>query len=95
MPQAKPSPLCRHLAQKHGLTTIESQELVSAVVRGAQELLERGQIVRMHGLATFRMVRVSNRRAGRNFATGEALALQPRMVLRVKPSRFRTQAIEK
>lgn len=91
MPQAKPSPLCRHLAEKHGLTTIEAQEMVSAVVRGTQDLLEKGQIVRMHGLATFRMVRVSNRRAGRNFTTGQPLALQPRMALRVKASRFRTQ----
>lgn len=91
MPQAKPSVLCRHLAEKHELSITEAQEIVSTVVRGAQELLEKGQIVRMHGLATFRMVKVSNRRAGRNFATGQPIALQTRMALRVKASRFRTQ----
>ena len=91
MPQVKPSALCRYLAEKHSLSTTEAQELVSCVVRGAQDLLEKGQIVRMHGLATFRMVKVSNQRTGRNFTTGQPLALQPRMSLRVKASRFRTQ----
>lgn len=79
------SDIAERIAQQHGFTRKQSQELLESVFGIIKSTLESGEDLKVAGFGKFE-VRQKKDRLGRNPQTGEAITIEARRVLTFRPS---------
>ena len=78
--------LCDAVYNKISVTRQESAELVESILGEIYEKLKSGEDVRLSRFGAF-SIKLRAARVGRNIRTGEAVKIEPRRVLKFKPSK--------
>ena len=77
--------IAERIAQRHGFTMKQSQDLLESVFGIIKSTLESGEDLKVAGFGKFE-VRQKKDRLGRNPQTGEAITIEARRVLTFKAS---------
>ena len=85
--------LVERVAEVTGLTKVKSKEIVEAILDEIFNALVRGEKVSIRKFGTFEVVR-SNRTKGRNLQTGEEIEVEPKNVVKFRPSRHIKKVLE-
>jgi len=85
--------IVERVAEATGLPKVKCKEIVEGVLDEIFNALVRGEKVSIRRFGTFEVV-VSNRTKGRNLQTGEEIQIEPRYVVRFRPSRQLRKPIE-
>ena len=80
--------------RKVGLPRTEALKLVESVLGEICASLARGENVKLSGFGSF-LVRDKGRRVGRNPKTGQEVPIEPRRVIRFRPSVILKQRINR
>ncbi len=78
--------IVERVADATGLTKIKAKEVVEGIIDEIFSALTRGEKVSIRKFGTFEVVR-SNRTKGRNLQTGEEIEVEPKMVVKFRPSK--------
>jgi DNA-binding protein HU-beta len=77
------------IADEIGLTQVQAEKIVNAILEEIKDGLERGEPVILRRFGSFQ-VRAKRARMGRNPKTGEEVGIPARRIVRFKPAeRFR------
>lgn len=74
------------MRQAHGITLSEAETAFDRVVGGISSVVRRGDDVRLPGIGTLKK-KYQEPRTGRNPATGEAISIQGKDVLKFKAAK--------
>ncbi|BAT71160.1 DNA-binding protein HU-beta [Thermosulfidibacter takaii ABI70S6] len=85
--------LVERVAEVTGLPKVKCKEIVDGILDEIFNALVRGERVSIRRFGTFEVVR-SNRTKGRNLQTGEEIYVEPKNVVRFRPSRQIRKVIE-
>lgn len=85
--------LVERVAEATGLPKVKCKEIVEGILDEIFNALVNGEKVSIRRFGTFEVVR-SNRTKGRNLQTGEEISIEPKMVVRFKPSRQMRKVVE-
>lgn len=85
--------LVERVAEATGLPKVKCKEIVEGILDEIFNALVNGEKVSIRRFGTFEVVR-SNRTKGRNLQTGEEITIEPKMVVRFKPSRQMRKVVE-
>ncbi len=85
--------IVERVVEATGLSKSKARQIVDAILDEMFNALVRGENVIIRRFGTFEVVR-SNRLKGRNLKTGEEVRIDPRMVVRFRPSKKLKKVIE-
>ncbi len=85
--------IVERVVEATGLSKSKARQIVDAILDEMFNALARGENVIIRRFGTFEVVR-SNRLKGRNLKTGEEVRIDPRMVVRFRPSKKLKKVIE-
>jgi DNA-binding protein HU-beta len=88
------SEIIHYLAQKTGLTKLETETMVEGLLGTIQAVLMLGKKVELRGFGTF-LVRTRQPRVARNPATQETVQLDRRFVPAFKPSKTLKSTVDR
>jgi len=80
------SDLIAHIAQSSGITRTQAASVLDSLVDGLKDGLKKDGSAPLSGLGIFKLVQ-RKARMGRNPATGQAVSIPAKKVLKFKPSK--------
>ncbi len=86
------SEMISHVAETAGLSKVQAQEAVNAVLNGISKTLQAGEPVRLLGFGSF-TAKERAARKGRNPATGKAIDIPAKTLAKFKASKELTESL--
>ncbi|MDR1551080.1 MAG: HU family DNA-binding protein [Holosporaceae bacterium] len=88
------SELIDEVAKDSGLTKADSEKALNSFVSAVENALRDGEDVALVGFGSFTVKKTAGR-SGRNFRTGAAITIPPRMSVRFKPGKSLKDSVNK
>jgi DNA-binding protein HU-beta len=88
------SELVSKMAELAGVTKVQAERGLSALIQAITEAVEKGEAIRLVGFGSFEVVRRAER-AGRNPRTGEALKIPAKKVVKFRAGERLNEAVLK
>jgi DNA-binding protein HU-beta len=88
------SELVSKMAELAGVTKVQAERGLDALIQAITEAVERGEAVRLVGFGSFEVVKRAER-AGRNPRTGEPLKIASKKVVRFRAGKKLNEAVLK